>query len=125
MSKITEITTIALIFDDGHTLTSYHDQDCCEHHYLDFSNLGSCNVATRTGKEIDIYNQEFDFSEGVNFKKVEGVGILLYDTDGNKYLVNGYGYNNGYYGTNIELELYQEKLKYHYDVSECQDIDWC
>lgn len=125
MSKITEIKSDAIIFDDGYVMTSDHCSDCCEHHWLDFSNLATCNIGTVTGKSINIYEQEFDFSNGINFRKVEGVGILLYDTEGNKYLINGYGKNNGYYGTDIDLVLYKGRmLKYEYDVSECQEIDW-
>lgn len=110
-----------VIFTDGYELTSDHYQDCCESHYLDFSMLKNYNIGSATGKPINIYEQEFDFSSGVPFSRVDEMGILLYDTEGNKYLINGYGYNNGWYGDNIELVLYQNHLKkYHYDVSECQ-----
>ena len=36
MAKVIKIND-GLYFDDGSSLTSDHDQDCCEHHYLDFN----------------------------------------------------------------------------------------
>lgn len=122
--KIKQINEEELIFDDGSILMSAHDQDCCEWHWLDFSVMSYYNVGTSSGKEINILEQEFDFSNGVTFKKVEDVGILLMDTDDNKYLICGYGSNNGYYGTNINLE-YRDRdgnIIFEYDVSECQEI---
>lgn len=111
-----------VIFENDYTLYSDHESDCCEWHFLDFTMLKSCNIGTATGNKINIYEQKFDFSKGIPFRRVEGVGILLIDTEGNKYLINGYGYNNGYYSDSIELVLTKGKLvKYKYDVSECQD----
>ena len=111
-----------VIFENGYTLYSEHNQDCCEWHYLDFTMLKNYNIGTATGQKINIYEQEFDFSKGIPFKKVDGVGILLIDTQGNKYLINGYGYNNGYYSDEIELVLTKGRLvKYRYDVTECQE----
>lgn len=124
--KIKKISENEIEFDDGSILTSSHERDCCEVHYLDFSNLSAYNIDTTTGKTINIYEREFDFSNGVSFKKVEGVGILLIDIYGSKYLVNGYGFNNGYYGTDITLVYRRpEKKTLTYDVSKCQNIEWC
>lgn len=122
--KIAKIEDEALIFDNGHILESTHDQDCCEWHWLDFSVMINYNVSPKTGKEIDIYEQKFDFTDGVPFERVENVGIMLIDTDGNKYLICGYGSNNGYYGDNINLEYKDENgnIIFEYDVSECQVI---
>lgn len=112
-----------VIFENGYTLYSQHDSDCCEWHYLDFTMLKSYNIGTATGKEINIYEQKFDFSNGIPFERVKGIGVLLIDTEGNKYLINGYGYNNGYYSDEIELVLAKGILvKYRYDVTECQDV---
>lgn len=110
-----------VIFENGYTLYSDHDQDCCEWHYLDFTMLKNYNIGTATGKKINIYEQKFDFSKGIPFTRVKKVGILLIDTEGNKYLINGYGYNNGYYSDDIKLVLTKGKLiKYRYDVTSCQ-----
>ena len=121
--KIKKIEEEVVTFDDDSKLFSDHDQDCCESHYLDFEILKNYNISNKTGKTIDIYQQEFDFSNGVPFKRVEGMGILLFDKEGNSYLINGYGYNNGYYGTNIDLVYHKGKEKHIYDVTECQKIE--
>ena len=123
--KIKEIREEMVIFDDGSRLFSDHLQDCCEWHYLDFNMLKDYNISPKTGKPIDIYQQEFDFLNGVPFKRVKGMGIILYDKDENGYLINGYGYNNGYYGGNIDL-VYEDKNKkvlYKYNVTECQKVE--
>lgn len=114
-----------VIFEDGSRLFSDHDVSCCEWHYLDFNMLKDYNISTKTGKPIDIYQQEFDFSNGVPFKRVVGMGIVLYDKEGNGYLVNGYGSNNGFYNDNIDLVYEDKDIKkvYRYDVSECQKIN--
>lgn len=124
--RIKEIFATEVIFDDGSILTSEHRPDCCENHYIDFSNLALCNLDVVTGETINIYEREFDFSNRINFGRVDGVGVLLYDTKGSKYLCNGYGYNNGYYSTDIDLVLKAPngEVAYLYDVSECQDIEW-
>lgn len=121
--KITNIDDESLIFDDRSMLFTVHEQDCCESHYLDFSVMKMYNI-NKYGRPLNIYEQEFDFSEGVPFKKVEDIGIILFDTDENRYLICGYGYNNGYYGTAIDLRYCDEdgNIIYRYDVTECQEI---
>ena len=121
--KIKIIEEERVIFDDDSVLKSHHDRSCCEWHYLDFNMLKNYNVSPKTGKTLDIYEQEFDFSNGVNFKRVEGMGILLFDVDGNPYLINGYGYNNGWYSDEIILIYKNGKEEHRYDVTECQKIN--
>lgn len=122
--KILAIEDEKLRFDDGSVLMSTHDQDCCEWHWLDFSVMSLYNFGVATGKPIDIYQQEFDFSNGVTFKKVEDIGIILLDAEENKYLICGHGNNNGYYGTNLDLVYINPSGQevYSYDITECQEI---
>ena len=122
--KIKTIEEERVTFDDGSVLESYHETDCCEYHYLDFNLLKNYNVSTKTGKTINIYEQEFDFSNGVTFKRVDKVGILLFDVDENGYLINGYGVNNGYYSDEIILVYKNGKEEHRYDVTECQKVDY-
>ena len=98
-----------ILFDNGLTLSSYHDQDCCEHHYLDFSNL----------KLEDFENLEFDLSEDKFFERVEDYGIRLIPINGHPISIPGYGSNNGYYSSNLSLVLSDGRV---FDVSECQVI---
>lgn len=122
--KITEIGEESLTFDNGCVLMSTHWQECCEWHWLDFSVMrANSYVSTINGKHINIYEQDFDFSNGVTFERVEGLGIMLLDAEGNKYLINGYNDNNGCYYTNIDLIYVNEDgdTIFEYDVSECQE----
>lgn len=125
--RIKRIGEDYLLFDGGYKVYSYHPQDCCEHHWLDFSVMETYNLGSKTGKEIDIYKQDFDITRFRCVEQVEGMGIMLVDSEGNKYLVNGYGENNGYYNDKIILSMKNPKGKIieAMDVSECQEIEWC
>lgn len=129
---IKKIETYSVTFDNGLQLESYHCGDCCESHWIEFDTLANYNVGSATGKDINIFEQEFDFSNGIKFEKVDNLGVMLIDTQGNKYLVNGYGNNNGYYSTDLSLQLkyYDDLFEngidiYDYDITECQNIEWC
>ena len=115
MSKVIEIDKKyygRLIFDDGNELTSDHIGDCCESHYLNFEDL---ELSEFEGLEFDLTNDNF-------FKKIDGYGIELLPLDGHSVRVAGMGFNNGYYGTNIDLVLKNANTIKTYDVSECQII---
>jgi len=115
MSKVIEIDKRyygTLIFDDGHKLTSDHDDSCCESHYLNFEDL---ELSEFEGLDFDLTNDNF-------FKRIDGYGIELIPLNGHSVRVAGMGYNNGYYGTNIDLVLTNGKSKKIYDVTDCQVI---
>jgi len=115
--KVVKIKNDKLVFNNGTKLFSNHEQDCCETHFLDFSDL-----------EIsDFDDLEFNLTSGDFFKRIEGYGIELVPIKGYSVKVPGYGYNNGYYSTDIELviaDINGVTIK-SYDVSECQDISDC
>lgn len=54
------------------------------------------------------------------------MGIILFDVEGNRYLVNGYGNNNGYYSTDLSLSYSDSrgKLLQEVDISDCQKISF-
>lgn len=115
--KTENLVTVASInkdeihFSDGSRLYSEHEQDCCESHYLSFEHLTL----------DDFKGLEFDL-RGDFFEKVDGYGIRLKPVSGFPVSVPGYGYNNGYYGANIDLIVnFGEEIK-RFDVSECQVI---
>lgn len=112
-TKVEQVNSESIVFDNGIHLYSSHGQDCCETHYLDFSDL-----------EFDDFNGlEFDLSNDDFFKRIDGYGIELMPLNGHSVKIPGYGYNNGYYSTEIELVLNDNKgFKKSYDVSECQVI---
>ena len=100
-------------FDNGFKIYSDHQQDCCEHHYLDFSDL-----------IIDDFDDlEFDLTDENFFNRIEDYGIELKPIKGHSVKVPGYGSNNGYYGSNIDLviENKEGKVIKTYDISECQE----
>jgi len=107
--KVIQVTGDFIEFDNGITLTSDHEQDCCEHHYLDFSGL----------KLEDFEGLDFDLSGDTFFEKVEDYGIRLLPTNGHPVSVPGYGSNNGYYSSNLGLILSDGRK---FDITECQVI---
>ena len=111
MPKVVLITDDLLRFDDGTTLSSDHDQDCCEAHYLSFKDLS----------QSDFDGLEFDLSSDTFFEKVEDYGIRLLPDNGQPVSVPGYGYNNGYYSANLTLVLDRNGSSKTFDITECQE----
>lgn len=113
MVKVTYVSDDGLGFEDGSSLSSDHDQDCCENHYLSFSDLSL----------KDFEGLDFDLSSDGFFEKVDGFGIRLKPTNGHPVSVPGYGYNNGYYSSHLDLVLVQGGSEKTFDISECQVIN--
>lgn len=123
--KIVAIHEDWLEFENGLTLEGYHEPDCCESHWLDFGALSHNSFVGKNGEDIDLFNQTFNFRKGIPFKRVEGIGIMLYDTDGNNYLVCGYGDNNGWYSSDLALICADGgKTLYKEDITNCQDYEY-
>ena len=102
-----------LHFSDGYRLEDAHEQDCCESHYLDFEHI----------KLEDFEGLEFDLSNDNFFERIEDYGIQLNPIKGLPVRIAGYGSNNGYYSSQLDLEVYKDdKLIKTYNISECQDI---
>jgi hypothetical protein len=114
--KVIKVSDEGIFFNNGYTMISSHEQDCCESHELTFSDLDLS----------DFEDLEFDLTNGNFFKKIEGYGIELIPLKGHSVRIPGHGSNNGYYGTNIELVILDEKKNNYkvFDVSECQVIDY-
>ncbi len=111
--KVVKINSEQIEFENRVKLYSYHDQDCCEQHYLSFTDL-TIN---------DFKNLEFDLTNDNFFKRIEDYGIELIPIKGHSVKIPGYGSNNGYYSSKLELILTNEKdFKREYNISECQVI---
>ena len=110
-TKIKTITDEKIIFENGDALYSSHDQDCCEKHFLDFSNVKD----PEEWKDL-----EFDLSKHNFFNRLPGYGIELIPTNNFPFRIPGYGYNNGYYSDNLILVLETDGHTTSYDISECQ-----
>lgn len=111
--KVVKIDGNSLVFENGVTLYSNHNSDCCESHELTMSDL---TMADFEGLEFDLTNDDF-------FKRIDGYGIELIPINGHSVKIPGHGYNNGYYSDQLDLLLTDGKdFKKQYDISECQDI---
>ena len=107
-----------ILFDDETGLIDYHDQDCCEHVYADFSNLDS-----------DILNHEF---KNINLQKVDK-GFRFGDS--RKYFVPCYNEQNGYYSDYLEIvygkvaqviKRYKKGVpQYYYTLIPIEKIEGC
>jgi hypothetical protein len=104
-----------LVFEDGTRLYSNHDSSCCESHYLDFEHI---SIDDFEGLDFDLSNDNF-------FEAVDGYGIRLVPTNGFPVPIPGYGYNNGYYSTELELVLSSpDGNRRVFDISDCQEINY-
>jgi hypothetical protein len=111
MNKVTKVTSDYIEFDDEVQLFSDHDSQCCERHYLDFSNI---TLADFEGLEFDLSRDDF-------FERIEYFGIALKPVDGFPVRIPGYGSNNGYYSSNLDLILKGTNFEKRFDITECQD----
>lgn len=111
--KVVAVKAEFVEFEYGIKLSSYHESDCCEQHYLYFSDLTL----------DDFKGLEFDLSDDNFFKRIEGYGIELIPINGFSVKIPGYGSNNGYYSSELSLIITDEKqFTKYFDISECQDI---
>lgn len=111
MAKIIQITADCIHFDNGYNLSSSHNQDCCEHHYLDFTHI---NKEDYEGLEFDIPSDDF-------FERISDYGIALKATNNFPLRIPGYASNNGYYSRNLSLVLTNGKHTRDFDITECQE----
>jgi len=110
--KVVKVDSDSLTFDNGVTLYSNHEQDCCESHWLCFNDL---SLEDFEGLEFDLSNDNF-------FERINGYGIAIKPIFGHPVRVPGYGSNNGYYSSNLELIVSDGKgFEKTFDISECQD----
>lgn len=108
-TKVIKVNSDSIEFDNGLKLSSNHEQDCCENHYLDFEHI----------KLDDFDGLEFDLSNDNFFERIVGYGIELKPIKGWSVKIPGYGSNNGYYSDNLTLELSDGR---EFDITECQEV---
>jgi len=113
--KVVKVTKDHIRFDNGVIIESIHDTDCCEEHYLSFEHL---RLDDFDGLEFDLTNDDF-------FEKIDGFGIELKPVSGWSIRVPGYGNNNGWYTSDLFLQVRKGKIIIKdYDISECQKVNW-
>jgi hypothetical protein len=91
-------------------MTSDHESDCCEHHWLAFDDL---ELNEFEGLQFNIENDKF-------FNKIPDFGIELLPVNGHSVRIAGHGNNNGYYSTELILDLSDGR---RFDITDCQNID--
>lgn len=102
-----------IIFENGYKLSSYHECDCCEYHWLEFADI----------EESDYSKLEFDLSNDNFFTRITDYGIQLNALNNFPLKIPGYGSNNGYYSHNLTLVLEDDKgNSKFYDITDCQEI---
>jgi len=112
--RVTKIDSDSIVFDNGAEISSYHQSDCCEYHWLSFEDL---TLEDFDGLEFNLENDDF-------LKKIEDYGVELIPLNGHSVKVPGYGLNNGYYSTNLQLTISNtQEFNRNIDITECQVID--
>lgn len=113
-SKVVEISENGITFDTGVTLQSYHEQDCCEWHWIDWA---SVTLEDFEDCIFNLANENF-------FERVPDYGIRLIPNNNYPISIPGYGDNNGYYTDNLSIILKNSdgKIIKQFDITECQKI---
>ncbi len=112
--KVIKVGGGQIDFSDGTTLSSEHVRDCCENHYLSFSDI-----------TIDDFDGlEFELSSDNFFRRIEDYGIELIPVNGHSIKIPGYGSNNGYYSSNLSLVLENKDkgMMTQFNIDNCQYI---
>lgn len=111
--KVSKIFSGSIYFENGAILRSNHDSDCCESHYLSMEDLTMDDF-----EELEFNLEGEDF-----FRRIDGYGIELVPIRGHSVRIPGYGYNNGYYSSNLSLVLIDSnKSEKVFDITSCQTI---
>lgn len=109
---VIKVTPDRIEFSDGTKLYSEHYSNCCEEHYLDFSDISLDDFA----------GLEFDLSSDGFFERVPDYGIALKPIHGHPVRIPGYAYNNGYYSSDLTLVIQRAcGGNVEYDITECQE----
>jgi hypothetical protein len=91
------------------TISDIHEQDCCESVYADWS---------------PIKDSDSEYFSKLEIKSVKDIGFLLCFND-TKTLVPCYNQQNGYYSSNLSLEITKQNVgsdiisKQSIDISDC------
>jgi len=98
---------------DKHTkIATEHDQDFCENVFGDFS-ISKYYEKELVGKTVG----------SLTLKRVEDMGFLLCFDGGYrkevKIFIPCYNYQNGYYSSNLSVEITQDGTKTEVDISDC------
>ena len=119
--KIKTVTEDKILFEDGSTLESHHQSECCEDHYVEFTSI---NGQGWEGKEfpdsLDVLVRKADGIETAFYDDITWRSFVeLLDVYGNVYVLNIYNSNTGYYSSEVSLVL----TKKHGNETNVERID--
>jgi hypothetical protein len=107
-----ESVTLAFEGAESITFSTYHYRDCCESVYGDFS-IVKYHESELIGKDLS----------KIEVKSVEGMGFLICFTfkwnHAVKIFIPCYNYQNGYYSSNLDLQVDDNGVKTTVDISGC------
>lgn len=89
--KIKEVTDEHILFDNGNHITCYHEPDCSEYNYADFTWLTP-----------NVYGYYHNFDENLQFEKIDNAGFIFKD-DKVRIFIPCYSVQNGYYSDDVEI----------------------
>lgn len=122
--KIVKIDRTGIEFDNGATLTHFHDQDCCERVYADWEHI---QVLTKIGRN-SISTEEMDFEENLteHIWGLKDVGFTLEDKNGIQLFISCYNQQNGYYSSDLHLIYNNDSITTEIDITKYvrDEIDW-
>lgn len=114
-----------LLFDNGNRLFDYHERDCCESVYADWSVLNDYNTL---GKDANKTAYDVEFNEDIlaNIELVKGEGFKLRYTDGDhigSVFIPCHNSQNGYYSSALAL-IYRRnrgdiRVEEQVSISQC------
>jgi hypothetical protein len=99
--KIKSVKQEELVFDNGYTITSDHECDCCEHNYADFPQIDDIAMAT-------------DFDPDLEFESVDGAGFR-FGNKGKMFFVPCYSEQSGYYSAEVDI-YYNDEAVLHFEA---------
>lgn len=90
--KIKAVTDEYIEFTNGNKITYYHQHDCCEDNYADFTQI-----------EESAFSEAF--KEPLVFEIVEDKGFRFgnYNYVSNMYFIPCYSIQNGYYSADLDI----------------------
>ena len=101
--RISKVDEYSIRFDNGNFICFFHERDCCENNYADFSQLEDLAFET-------------DFEENLVFERVNGSGFR-FGSGGKMFFVPCYSDQNGYYSDDIHI-IYNGEKSFCLDCEE-------
>ena len=115
MVNIVKITDECVLLSNGVNISSYHEQDCCERVYADWEGL------LHAVDDIGGFHK-------ITFLTVQNIGVMLefyhvHDIIPKKVLVNCYDDQNGYYSSELLLNVkFPNGAVIEFDITNCSFI---